>query len=147
MNLSTHFTLAEATFSQTGKDKGIDNAPTFEELRNIKEAALGMEHVRSILGNNGIRVSSWFRCVKLNKAVGGSPTSAHVQGYAIDFTCPKFGTPKEICIALKKAGIKVDQLIQEYHSWVHISFEPRMRDQYLTASKINGKTVYKNGIL
>jgi hypothetical protein len=54
-------------------------------------------------------------------------------------------TPYELCQAVKKAGIKFDQMIHEYGRWMHISFAPEMRQQELTIYKPEGK--YKPGIL
>lgn len=145
MNISTNFTYEEAVESATAIKKGINNIPTPAEVINIKIASAGMELVRTILGNNSIKVSSWFRCKALNKTIGGASTSAHTLGYAIDFTCPKFGTPKQICEALLASGIKVDQVIYE-QTWVHISFAPTYRNEYLTATFSNGKATYSKGI-
>jgi len=81
-----------------------------------------MEEVRTILGDKPILVSSGYRSPAVNAAVGGSKSSAHMSGLAVDFSCPGFGTPRAICVALsphmKKLG--VDQLIYEYDTWVHL---------------------------
>jgi hypothetical protein len=52
-------------------------------------------------------------------------------GYAIDFTCPTAGTPQQIVAALIKSKVPYDQVIHEFNSWVHISFDPKMRAQAL----------------
>lgn len=145
MNLSQHFTLDEATFSETAVRKGIDNTPSATVIANMVKASAGMEMVRDVL-RAPVHISSWFRCLLLNRAVGSSDTSGHRQGWSIDFKAPKFGTPKEICEAIVRAGIKFDQLIYE-GTWVHISFDPAMRGQVLTAVfKPGKKTVYLTGI-
>lgn len=144
MNLSKHFSLEEAVLSQTAERKGIDNTPTEEILANMVDAASRLEEVRTLLGVP-INVSSWFRCAKLNSAIGGTITSAHVQGYAIDFTAPMFGVPVAICQEIRNNGIEFDQLIME-GSWVHISFDPKMRQQVLTAHFEGGKTTYTFGL-
>jgi uncharacterized protein YcbK (DUF882 family) len=125
MKLSTHFTLAELTVTS----RKIDNTPNSSQIKTLTSTAQSLEKVRELLGKP-IKVNSGYRSPSVNKAVGGSPTSAHVLCYAVDFVCPDFGSPKEICAAINKAGIKYDQLILE-PSWVHISFDPRMRQQYL----------------
>jgi hypothetical protein len=139
MNLSTHFTYEELTTTQVRRD----NTPNTKQLDNLKRTALLMEDVRTLLGTP-IRVNSGFRSDAVNKAVGGSTTSAHSYGYAIDFTSAKYGTPYEVACAIRDSGIKYDQLIYE-GTWVHISFDPRMRQQTLTA-KFGKKTVYSSGI-
>lgn len=125
MNLSAHFTLDEATFSPTAERLGIDNTPPPEVIYNMQQAALGMEKVRMELGGLPIHINSWYRCPALNTAIGSKPTSAHVTGWAIDFTCPKFGTPMEIMYKLRDSKIVYQQLILEFPKrggWIHIAF-------------------------
>ncbi len=146
MNLSIHFTFEEAIFSSTAVRKGIDNNPLDLVLGNMKQVAISMETVRSLLGGKAIHVDSWFRCEELNECVGGAKNSAHMNGFAVDFICPEFGTPLEICKFLAESGIKFDQIIQE-GTWVHISFAPTLRQELLTAHfDPSGKAVYTVGI-
>ena len=121
MQLSKNFTLDEFTFSQTASRVGIDNTPTEEVLENLKHTAENMEKVRKILGYP-ILISSGYRSPTLNRTIGGAKNSQHMQGEAVDFTCPKFGTPREIVNKLKDYDLPFSQLILEYERWVHISF-------------------------
>ena len=73
-------------------------------------------------------------------------TSAHRTGHAVDFVCPEFGTPAQVAAHLAKHLPKFDQLIEEFGGWVHIGFGPGQRMQKLTARKVNGRTVYTQGI-
>ena len=144
MQLSPNFTLEEATFSETATRLGISNEPSPEQLENMKKAAEGMEAIRKLLGKP-IKVSSWLRLPELNLAVGGSKVSSHMDGWAIDFTCSGYGTPYEVAKALKESDIQVDQVIHEFGIWVHVSFAPEMRNQFLTIFKPQNK--YVSGIL
>lgn len=123
MKLSEHFTLQEATFSRTAQRLGLKNDPAPHELETMMKAAIGMERVRALLGNKGIVINSWLRGHALNLAVGGSESSQHRKGEAIDFTCPAFGSPRKICTLIAEHAdlIRFDQLILE-PTWVHISF-------------------------
>lgn len=112
-------------------ETGLANIPNNTQLARLTATAQAMEAVRKLLGHP-IRVNSGFRSPSVNRAVGGSPTSAHAIGYAVDFVCPKFGDPMAICKAIVASGIKFDQLIMEKNRWVHISFDPRMRGQVLS---------------
>jgi|SRR6267378_879861 len=143
MNLSTNFTLEEATSSSTAQRLGIDNSPSADQLTAMQYAASGMETVRAILGQP-VHIDSWLRQPALNKAVGGAANSDHMKGFAVDFTCAAFGPPIVVVKALESAGIHFDQLIQE-GSWVHISFNPAMRQQVLTAHFGPGGTTYSLG--
>lgn len=140
VKLTEHFTLEEFTFSQTAVRNGIDNTPSKEIIENLKITANGMEQVRSILGA-AINISSGYRCFNLNRIISKSSNSAHLDGYAADFICPAFGAPEQIVKKLKESGIKVDQCIME-GTWVHISFAPKMRNQFMRAKFINGVPQY-----
>ena len=142
MNLSEHFTLEEATYSETAVRLGINNQPSTLQLENMKFAASQLEKVRDVTG--ALYVNSWLRLPDVNVAVGGSKVSSHMDGWAIDVSSSKM-TPYELCQAVKKAGIKFDQMIHEFGRWMHISFAPEMRQQELTIFKPEGK--YKPGIL
>jgi hypothetical protein len=147
MNLSNNFTLDEAVRSALADRNNIDNTPSDAVIQIMIKAAQQMEKVREVLDNLPITVDSWFRCRFLNKLLGSSDTSAHRTGWAIDFICPKFGSPKEICQAIIESGINFDQLIFE-GSWVHISFDPKNRNQVLTAIfKPGKKTQYVLGLI
>ena len=140
--MTENFPYEEMTASDYAIRHGLDNTPSDTSKVRLLETAKQMEVVRSLLGNNSIHVNSAYRSPTLNRASGGSPTSAHCLGYAVDFTCHGFGTPYEIVEHLKSSGLKYDQLIYE-GTWVHISFDPRYRQQTLTAVFSKNKTTYK----
>jgi hypothetical protein len=142
MNLSEHFTLDEATHSDTAIRQGIDNQPSTLQLENMKMAAQKLEQLRAVTGP--LNINSWLRLPAVNVAVGGSKVSSHMDGWAIDVSSSKM-TPYQLCQEVKKSGIKFDQMIHEFGRWMHISFAPEMRQQELTIFKPEGK--YKAGIL
>ena len=141
MNLSEHFSLDEATYSETAIRMNIDNQPDERQLANMKSAAEQLEAVRNVTG--ALRVNSWLRLPDVNLAVGGSKVSSHMDGWAIDCSSSAH-TPYALCQLVIKAGIKFDQMIHEYGRWMHISFAPEMLQQALTIYKPEGK--YKPGI-
>ena len=133
LRLTENFSWAEVVGSVKAKEHGIDNEPTDEKIiQNIHSTADLMQRLRDILGER-IDVSSWYRCPKLNILVGGSATSAHLQGLAVDFVSPLFGTPEEIVRALIPyvKELEIDQLICEDNRWVHAGFGGKQRDQVL----------------
>ena len=131
MNLSSNFTLEELCRSDTALRKGLDNTPDAETIANLTELANGLEKVRELLGHP-IHISSGYRSLKVNSAIGSKPTSAHVKGYAADFTCTGFGSVSDVCHAIMDSTIDYDQLIHEFGAWIHISFDPQMRRMNLT---------------
>jgi hypothetical protein len=144
MQLTEHFALDELTFSSTAQRLGIDNTAGPTIAAHLTVLAGGLEHVRALLGAP-MHIDSGYRCPELNKAVGGVPASAHVDGYAADFICPGFGAPIDIARAIVASGIAFDQCIQE-GTWVHISFDPRLRREALTASFGPAGATYKAGV-
>lgn len=138
MQLTPHFSLAELTVTKTK----LDNTPSKEIIEVLRTTAFYMEKVRELLGNVAITINSGYRSPDVNRAVGGTSNSSHTYGYAVDFTA--YGhTPLTISNILSKSNLKFDQLIYE-KTWVHISFDPRMRGNILT---LKGKGKYVKGIV
>ena len=81
IHVSEHFTLAEVL--RTNRP-ALQSGLSADNLVNVQLMSGIMENVRKLL-QRPIVVSSWFRSPALNIAVGGVPTSAHLQGLAVDF--------------------------------------------------------------
>lgn len=150
MRLSDNLTLAEVTKSATAKRKGISNEPTIEHMENLKAVAQNIfQPVRDHFGKP-IAVTSGYRSADLNKAIGGSSTSQHCKGEAIDMDADVFGgvTNREIFEYIKD-HLDFDQLIYEFGDennpdWVHCSFISKgNRRQVLRALRKNGRTSYE----
>lgn len=145
MQLTPHFTQEELCFSSTALRLGIDNTLPPTLLPNLRRLAAGLEAIRALL-LNPIHVDSGFRCPALNRVVRGATTSAHLQGWAADFTCWRFGNPRNIVIVVQASPILFDQLIEE-GTWVHVSFAPTFRRQILTAHFSPTGTTYSKGVV
>jgi hypothetical protein len=143
--LSEHFSLDEFTASQEATRHGINNKPSDKVVENLRMLAALLEQVRELLGGGAIRISSGYRCLALNRHIGSNDTSAHVRGWAADFTCPSFGTPLAVAKKIAESNLKFDQLIYE-GTWIHISCDPQNRRQLLTARFEHGHTYYTTGI-
>jgi len=128
--LTPHFTLEEMTTTQV---RGWDNTPSPEVQTALLATATQLESVRTLLAKP-ITINSGYRSVKVNEVVGGAPNSAHITGQAVDFVCPAYGPPLDICIAIEKSPLNFDQLIQE-GTWVHLSFAPASRRNIITKTK------------
>lgn len=136
MNLSEHFTLDEFTHSQVAIRTGISNDPPIDLIPTLKRTAKGLEAIRTLLGDKPINISSGYRSPMVNNLVGSKPSSQHLTGQAVDFTCPSFGSPSAIVRRIVSSGIEYDQCILEFASplgggWVHISFSDKPRRQAL----------------
>lgn len=140
MNLSHSFTLDELTASQTATRNGIDNTPNPQQIEALKKLC---ENILEPLQQRlTISISSGFRCVELNKAIGGAGSSQHCLGEASDISAKEMNV-EQLYQYIKHSGLPYDQLLQEYDRWVHVSYSSRNRRQCLRAVKENGKTVYK----
>lgn len=94
-------------------------------LDKLKITAKKIQEVRELL-KKPIYITSGFRCIELNRLVGGKESSQHINGEAVDFICPAFGASAKIVKAIKEAGIEVDQCIIEKSGnkeWVHLSIK------------------------
>jgi hypothetical protein len=151
MKISDNITYAEAIHSQTAKRKGIDNTPTAKQVEVMKLTAEKIfEPLRKFVGGP-IKVNSFFRSAELNKAIGGSKTSQHCKGQAIDID-DVFGhkTNAEMYNWVKE-NLNFDQMIWEFGTdmnpnWVHISYvsEEDNRNRCLKAYKDEyNRTKYK----
>ena len=152
--LSLNFSLDEFTASQEATRHSINNTPSEKVVENLRMLAALLEQVRELLGGNSIRISSGYRSLALNRHIGSNDTSAHVRGWAADFTCPSFGTPITVAKKIAESNLKFDQLICEGVSqskpegvWIHISCDPKNRRDILTATFTNGKVIYTKGLV
>ena len=146
MKLTEHFSLNELTASQEATRHGIKNTPSAAVVENLRMLAALLEQIRTLLGSHSIHISSGYRSLALNRYIGSNDTSAHVRGYAADFTCPAFGKPIEVAKEIAESNLKFDQLICEGNAWIHISCDPQNRRQVLTARFEHGHTYYTTGI-
>ena len=140
--LSPHFTLAEMIGSQVAARRGLDNEPGPAELAALKRTAMGLEAVRIRLGGAPIHISSGYRSLEVNRAVGGSADSQHMRGEAVDFTAPGFGTPRQVVDALAESDVPYDQLILEFGRWVHVSFSATPRRMALHIDRTGTRPLY-----
>ena len=140
MNLSPHFTLGEFTRSQTAVRRGIDNTPPPEVIESLTLLCVYvLEPIRAALGP--VSISSGYRSVTLNRAIGGASGSQHTKGEAADISVEGMDT-EVLYTAIKSSPVPFDQLIQEFGQWVHISYSANTRRQCLRAVKEGSKTVY-----
>lgn len=153
MKLSEHLDLKEVTASDMAKRKGISNEPTPEHLENFKKLAENIfEPIRKHFGEP-IFISSGYRSKALNEAIGGSLSSQHCSGEAIDIDMD--GRSKKVTneqvFNFIKDNLNFDQLIWEFGTdsapdWVHVSYESngKQRKQILKAVRNSaGQTIYK----
>ena len=136
-------------YSITATRRGINNTPDDEQLSNMELIAEEVfEPLRGWVGGP-IKINSFFRCPELNKAIGGSKSSQHMKGQAMDID-DTFGrmTNAEMYYFIKD-HLDFDQMIWEFGNddnpnWVHVSYvsPEKNRKLCLKAYKKNGRTKY-----
>lgn len=132
-----YFSIKELTKSETATKKGIDNTPNAVQVKNL-EALIDnlLDPIREQWGA-AIYVTSGFRSVALNKAVGGVANSHHLGGYAADLTVKSQAGNKALFEMIRCSDLRWTQLISEKTTsqgcgWVHISYVPsNLKNQVL----------------
>ncbi len=144
MNLSADFKLWEFVTSPTSGLLRIENTPTPGEIKNLERLCQQiLQPARDALGS--LKINSGFRSEELNKVVGGASNSAHRQGFAADVIPVNVGTKK--FAEWVNENCNFDQMILEFGTlekpmWIHVSAEPRNRQQVLRATYSRGITIY-----
>jgi hypothetical protein len=123
--------------------------PTGEHIANFMLLAEKIfEPIREHFGVP-IHISSGYRSKELNAKIGGSATSQHCKGQAVDIDMDNStnGVTNADVFNFIKDNLPFDQLIWEFGNednpdWVHVSYVPNGRKQILKAFKMNGATKY-----
>tara|TARA_B100000780_G_scaffold247898_1_gene193022 strand:+ start:295 stop:756 length:462 start_codon:yes stop_codon:yes gene_type:complete len=148
--ISKHVSYREGMYSRTAERLGIQNDPTEDHLTNMEITAEKLfEPLRDHVGAP-VKINSFYRGPKLNKAIGGSKKSQHMSGQAMDID-DTFGHMSNADMYYWiKDNLSFDQIIWEFGTsenpnWLHVSYvsEEENRNRCLQAYKSNGKTKYK----
>lgn len=127
--LSKDFTLGELTYSPKARALSINNDPTIRQVDRLRELAVNLlQPMRDSLGL--LEVTSGFRTPELNRAIKGSKTSAHMEGYAADLH-PEHVLLEDVMHWFKHTDVPFDQAILEYgrreddadDDWVHAGWK------------------------
>ena len=149
MHLSEHFTLGEVTKS---KHAEVYNIPSHVAIENLKRVCGWLEELRrrynqryvlrsvsppklggEIDTEEPIIISSGYRSQELNKKVGGSPTSNHLTGCAVDIRVYGVEQAMRYAVILMDYADETKQdydelLIERNRSggyWLHFAVRPK----------------------
>ncbi|SEN14901.1 Peptidase M15 [Prevotella sp. ne3005] len=140
MHLSEHFTLGEVT--KTSVKTAGENIPSHVAIENLKNLCENwLEDLRysyntlypTSRDDNPIIITSGYRSVEVNKAVGGSPTSNHLTGCAVDIRCEGFEQALRYANVLMDIsdGTKLDydelfiERSKQGRYWIHFAVRPK----------------------
>ena len=125
----------------------LPNMPeTWAEFITLRETTLALDQIREAYGQ-AIRVTSGFRTESVNTSVGGSKTSAHRKGMAVDIQ-PYKNTKANMdalmrLLRLNIQNYNIDQLIiytadgkdplatNQAVKWIHVGFAVKPRGQLI----------------
>ena len=138
MKESKYFKLEELLQSDTALAASIENLPSWSDVDNLRELAVSvLDPIRQAWGQP-LKVTSGYRSPQLNAAVGGVPTSGHLEGCAADITLCSWSSRKvselyNLVVWLAESGaIEIDQVIYyRKKKIVHISNDYPRRKQFI----------------
>ena len=147
--ISKHISYKEGVYSTTAMRRAINNTPDDDQLNSMETLAEEVfEPLREYV-NGPIKINSFFRCPELNKAIGGSYTSQHCKGQAIDIDDTYGKMTNAEMYHWIKDNLDFDQMIWEFGdddnpNWVHVSYvsPEKNRNRCLKAYKEKGTTKY-----
>lgn len=146
-SISYHISYKEATRSNTATRNNIKNIPNSEQLKAMKNVAEKVFEPLRIYFDEPIRVNSFFRSANVNALVGGSRTSQHCKGEAIDIDATNGITNKQLFDYILN-NLDFDQLIWEYGTekepdWIHVSFKLKGNNRKIILKAVKGQGYIK----
>lgn len=127
MNKCRLFTAEDLIKSNTANRRGIDNQPSAEIKKELEITACKVNFISILAHAYGatIRVTSGYRCKKLNAIVGGVKASLHMQGRAVDFVVSDVKIQHKLYESLDEDACRmllgICELI-EYQGFMHVGF-------------------------
>jgi len=136
MQLSKNFYLEEFLKSQTASRLKLNNNPNEKIIANLKNLAIHVLQPIREHYDRPVVISSGYRSVSVNRAIGSHDGSQHVVGQAADFEIPGLAN-LEVAKWIRD-NLTFDQLILEFWTggnsgWIHCSYRAgNNRKQTLT---------------
>jgi len=132
--LTKNFSLMEFLRSDNATKEGFTEqySPPKEVIVNLLALCKNvLQPLRDALPNGTIKVSSGYRCFRLNELVGSKKTSQHLTGMAADVNYWEGGKELNMKLFNKVLELKLPfcQMIKEFGTashpaWIHLSYDP-----------------------
>jgi len=142
LNLTKNFTLEEVCYSDTARAFGIDNIPTSQVIIDNLKTVCGniAQPIRDKFGVT--RISSGYRCLRLNRKIGSKDNSQHTKGQALDID--KVGNVSlRTVFNYIRDNLNFDQLLFETNSkgvtWIHVSYVSKGNNRHQVIDNYNVK--------
>lgn len=118
-HLTNNFTLEELTATSTG----LDNMPPLRSsaMATIKAMARILQECRDIL-SKPIVVNSCYRSPRVNARVGGSRSSYHLSGSAVDISIYHYTSSDKVTLENALRKYKPIEFIK-YDTFWHVAFD------------------------
>ena len=125
--LSKHVSMKEGVYSTTAKRLGLDNTPTEDDTKNMELICEKIFEPLRAHVNGPIKINSFYRGPVLNKAIGGSKSSQHMTGQAMDIDDKYSYMSNADMYKFIKNNLDFDQIIWEFGdddnpNWIHVSY-------------------------
>jgi len=118
-----NFKYKEFIKSDTAIRFGVDNNPNEQQWENIEDLAVNiLQPIREKFGR--IRITSGFRCKRLNVLIGGSTSSNHCKGEASDIEPLEDGVSLFDILEFIVKDLEFRNVILEFPpgGWVHVDY-------------------------
>ena len=137
IQLSRHFRLSEFTRSATAIRYGIDNTPDIETVEALQNLCINvLEPLRMRFGV--VRITSGYRCLRLNEKIGGSRTSQHLLGEAADIHVGSLETARKYFYFIRD-NLDFDQMLLEMKGGnvhcLHVSYTTERQNRRMAKSE------------
>jgi hypothetical protein len=137
--ISKNFSVNEVQFSTYASQHNIDNTlPSCYHTNAQLLAVYILEPIRAHFGKP-FSPESWYRCERVNSAVGGAKNSQHLIAQAADIIVPE--TPLMTVAEYIRDDLDFDQVILELggKGWVHVSYNKGNNRKQVLTNKGDGK--------
>jgi hypothetical protein len=119
--------MKEGVYSTTAKRLGLDNTPTEADIKNMELICEKIFEPLRAHVNGPIKINSFYRGPVLNKAIGGSKSSQHMTGQAMDIDDKYSYMSNADMYKFIKNNLDFDQIIWEFGdddnpNWIHVSY-------------------------
>jgi zinc D-Ala-D-Ala carboxypeptidase len=142
--ISNSFSYSDMIRSQTASRLGIDNTPGEAEIKAFKLLANNV--LETLNSQFGIQISSGYRCLALNRAVGSGDTSNHIKGEAADIEPASNNRGVRLIDLLQWIydNLEFHELIAEFFptGWVHVAYREGLNDKILKLKDKNHDYVH-----